>query len=326
MTIRIGITAGDINGIGPEVAIKALLTAAREHRDAEFVLIGRVAVWESTAGWTRLCNRRLYPRMYLWDPQPEFRIKPAPGKIRADAAAAAATYIRAATQACLDGYLDGMVTAPINKAGFKKAGIDFPGHTEMLANLTGTERYAMMLTGGSLRVVLATRHIRLADVPGSITGALIKEQGVLTAQGLAWLGLKKRRIAVCGLNPHAGEGGEIGTEDADIIAPAVKALSKSGIDASGPLPGDTVFHHAATGSYDAVLAMYHDQGLAPLKLMAFDTGVNITLGLPIVRTSPDHGTAFDIAGKNKANARSMCCAIREAIRLARRPNPWKHHG
>jgi len=326
MAIRVGITAGDSNGIGPEVAIKALLKAAKEMRGVEFVLIGKMAIWKSVPGWRPLCNQRIYPLVFLWDPVPELAVKPAPGKVRADAARAAAAFIRSAVHASLHGYLDAIVTAPISKEGFKKAGIKFPGHTEMLAELTRTKHYAMMLSGGALRVVLATRHIRLADVPRAITGPLIKEQATLATDGLSWLGLKRKRIAICGLNPHAGEGGEIGTEDLIIIAPAVKALRKSGIDAYGPLSGDTVFHHAASGAYDAVVAMYHDQGLAPLKLMAFDRGVNITLGLPIVRTSPDHGTAFDIAGKNKADAGSMHCAIKEAVRLARRPNPWKRHG
>jgi len=326
MTVRVGITAGDINGIGPEVAVKALLKAAKEARGVEFVLIGKMTTWKSVSGWRRLCNRQLYPPIFLWDPVPELKVKPAPGKVRADAARAAAAFIRSATHAALNGYLDAIVTAPISKEGFKKAGIDFPGHTEMLAQLTGTKRYAMMLAGGSLRVVLATRHIRLVDVPRSININLIREQTTLAAEGLRWLGLKKRRIAICGLNPHAGEHGAIGTEELKIIAPAIKALRKAKVDVHGPMSGDTVFHHAAAGSYDAVIAMYHDQGLAPLKLAAFDTGVNITLGLPIVRTSPDHGTAYDIAGKDRANASSMYCAVKEAVRLARRPNPWKRHG
>lgn len=324
--VRIGITAGDLNGIGPEVAVKALLQIARKKNDVEFVLIGSIPAWQSVPGWPTLSNKKHYPKIYLWDPDPALKLRPAPGKIRADASRAAALYIRSATEACLKGYLDAIVTAPITKEGFKKAGVDFPGHTEMLAKLTRTRNFAMMLVGGSLRVVLATRHIPIAKVPRAITPTLIKQQASLTSQGLDWLGIKRRRIAICGLNPHAGEGGKVGTEDARIIAPTVNALKKSGLDVAGPLPGDTVFHHAAAGKYGAVLAMYHDQGLAPLKLIAFDRGVNITLGLPIVRTSPDHGTAFDIAGKNKANPSSMIHAVELAIRLARRKNPWKKNG
>lgn len=313
--VRIGITAGDFNGIGPEVAIKAL----RNIDGAEIILIGDVDLWRAAVKKFR------GPKIDIWNPAPSLKITPHPGTIRVDAARAAATYIRAGAQACLEGYLDGLVTAPIAKEGFHRAGIDVPGHTEMLAQLTGTKRYAMMLFGGPLRVVIATRHIPLSAVPSTITGRLIREHVALTAQGLAWMGLKRRRVAVCGLNPHAGEGGDIGREEITTIAPAIKALRRAGHDVHGPLPGDTVFHEAARGDYDAVVAMYHDQGLAPLKLLAFDTGVNLTLGLPIVRTSPDHGTAFALAGQNRANPESMRQAILAAIRLAARPNPWKRH-
>lgn len=313
--VRIGITAGDINGIGPEVAVKAI----REIEGAEIILIGDVDCWRDAVKKFR------GPKVDIWNPAPSLKIKPQPGKIRIDASRAAATFIRAGTQACLEGYLDGLVTAPIAKEGFHRAGIDVPGHTEMLAQLTGTKHYAMMLFGGPLRVVVATRHIPLSAVPKSITTKLIREQVALTAQGLAWMGLKRRRVAVCGLNPHAGEGGDIGREEINTITPAIKSLGKAGLDVHGPLPGDTVFHEAARGDYDAVVAMYHDQGLAPLKLLAFESGVNLTLGLPIVRTSPDHGTAFAIAGKNRANPESMRQAILAAIRLAGRPNPWKQH-
>lgn len=323
--IRIGITAGDINGIGPEVTVKALQQMRTGLRDVEIVLCGPMDIWEKQPGWSAISRKKARTKIWLWNPEPDMKVKPAPGSIRVDASRMAAACIRAATQACLDGYLDGLVTAPICKEGFHRAGIDVPGHTEMLAELTGTRRYAMMLFGGPLRVVLATRHVPLAQVPGKITAALIKEQTNLTAEALGWMGLRRKRVAVCGLNPHAGENGDIGREDTDIIRPAVLALRRAGLDVHGPLPGDTVFHEAAAGAYDAVVAMYHDQGLAPLKLIAFDRGVNVTLGLPIVRTSPDHGTAFAIAGQNKANPASMAEAIRAAVKLARRPNPWKRH-
>lgn len=323
--IRIGITAGDINGIGPEVTVKALSALGRELSGVEVVLAGPMDIWAEQPGWSALSAKKSHLKIWLWNPDPDLKMRPAPGSIRVDAARMAAACVRAATQACVDGYLDAMVTAPICKEGFHRAGIDTPGHTEMLAQLTGTRRYAMMLFGGPLRVVLATRHIPIAEVPGKINASLIKEQARLAAEGLGWLGLRRKRVAVCGLNPHAGENGGIGREDVDIIRPAVKALQRAGLDVHGPLPGDTVFHEAAAGAYDAVVAMYHDQGLAPLKLIAFDSGVNVTLGLPIVRTSPDHGTAFAIAGKNKANPASMIEAIRTAVKLARRPNPWKQH-
>jgi 4-hydroxythreonine-4-phosphate dehydrogenase len=323
--VRIGITAGDINGIGPEVTVKALRELTPELSDVEFVLTGPMDIWAEQPGWNRIAPKKRKTGIWLWNPEPDLKVKPAPGSIRMDASRMAAACIRAATQACLDGYLDALVTAPICKEGFHRAGIDVPGHTEMLAELTGTRHYAMMLFGGPLRVVLATRHVPIAAVPKNITAPLIKEQTKLTAQALGWMGLRRKRVAVCGLNPHAGENGDIGREDVDIILPAVKALRRSGLDVHGPLPGDTVFHEAAAGHYDAVVAMYHDQGLAPLKLIAFDRGVNLTLGLPIVRTSPDHGTAFAIAGQNKANPASMIEAIRAAVKLARRPNPWKRH-
>ncbi len=318
--LRIGITAGDVNGIGPEVAIKALVQGARKLRDVEFILIGDLKIWRAAGKAHR------HPGFDIWNPAPHLKVRSRPGAVHADASMAAAEWIRAGAQACLDGHLDAIVTGPICKEGFQLAGIRTPGHTEMLADITGAKRYAMMLVGGPLRVVLATRHIPLADVPKQITRSLLTGQIQLTHEALGWMGLRKRRMAVCGLNPHAGEHGNLGREEIHVIGPAIEKMQQRGMDVQGPRPGDTVFHEAASGRYDAVVAMYHDQGLAPLKLIAFDSGVNITLGLPIVRTSPDHGTAFDLAGKNKASPASMMEAILAAVRLARRPNPWKHHG
>ena len=179
-----------------------------------------------------------------------------------------------------------------------------------------------MLLGGRLRVVLATRHVPLQRVPGLLDRASLVSTLVLTAEALDWLGCARSRVAVCGLNPHAGEGGMLGDEEKRVIAPAIAAVRRKGFDVTGPLPGDTVFHQAAQGRFEAVVAMYHDQGLAPLKLEAFETGVNLTLGLPWVRTSPDHGTAFDLAGRGRADARSMQAAARMAVHLARRPRSW----
>jgi 4-hydroxythreonine-4-phosphate dehydrogenase len=180
----------------------------------------------------------------------------------------------------------------------------------------------MMLFGGPLRVTLATRHVPLTHVSKKLTTAGILETIVMTGEALPWLGCRKQRIAVCGLNPHAGDGGKIGREEITVIAPAIRKAKKKGFDVTGPVPADTVFHQALKGKYDAVVAMYHDQGLGPLKMLAFDSGVNVTLGLPIVRTSPDHGTAFNIAGKGAANPESMIEAIKWAVQLARRKNPW----
>ena len=329
--LRIGISAGDINGIGLEVTLKAL-HGVPWPGDQRAVIIGDARIVRQQCKKFRLpCPSSWDPAegatpdepVVIWDPWPGQDLEWVPGQISIDAARAAAEWIKFGVQAQLDGVLDALITAPISKEGFHRAGYDVPGHTEMLAELTGTKKYAMMLFGGPLKVVVATRHLPSSAVPSAITPALVREAIRITDEGLAWMGVRRRRIAVCGLNPHAGEGGHIGTEDGKVIAPAVKAMQRAGVDAVGPLPGDTVFHQAAAGEYDAVIAMYHDQGLAPLKLIAFDSGVNLTLGLPIVRTSPDHGTAYGIAGKNKASAASMASAIEQARRLARRENPWR---
>ena len=312
--VRIGVTLGDINGIGPEVALKA--AAAKWPRGVDFVFYGPRDVLAQQA-------KRLGLRApFCHDPLPSACVTWKPGRIDAAAGRAAAAAIEAAAEDCLSGSIHAMVTAPISKEGLHLAGVQQPGHTEYLAKLTGTRRFAMLLFGGPLRVLLATRHIPLSEVPRAIKPAVLREQIGLAAEALPWLGCRRARVAVCGLNPHAGEGGDIGDEEIRVIAPVVRQLRRKGLDVHGPLPGDTVFHAAARGDYDAVVAMYHDQGLAPLKLIAFDSGVNVTLGLPIVRTSPDHGTAYDIAGRGVANPASMIEAIRCAAFLARRRNPW----
>lgn len=329
MAARIGITLGDVNGIGPEVALKAAYQK-RWPAGTRLILIGHPGLLAEQARALDLPAPPAIPnlatpsraRVTVWDPAPA-RLSWKPGRLLPDASAAAAAWIRATVQACLDDQLDGMVTAPISKEGFHRAGVMVPGHTEMLAALCQTRRFAMMLFGGPLRVVLATRHIPISEVPRQLTSAVVEDAIRLTAEALPWLGAKRARVAVCGLNPHAGEGGDIGREDLDLIAPVVRRLRARGLNVTGPWPGDTIFHEAARGDFDAVVAMYHDQGLAPLKLIAFDRGVNVTLGLPIVRTSPDHGTAFAIAGQNKANPASMIEAIRWAIRLAGSRPPWR---
>jgi 4-hydroxythreonine-4-phosphate dehydrogenase len=312
--LRIGITLGDLNGIGPEVALKALRQLGTP-RGVQFVLIGSP---------NAVAPLRVRPRhALLWDPTPHLKPRHQPGRITAEAGRAAAAWIYFGVRGCQTGMLDALVTAPICKAGWERAGIRFPGHTELLAQLTGARRVEMLLFGGPLRVVLATRHVPLAQVPAALRRTNLAETIAMTATGLRWLGLRRQRIAVCGLNPHAGDGGVLGDEEVKIIAPAIRAARRSGAQLTGPVPADTVFHQTLRGQFDAVLAMYHDQGLGPLKMLAFDTGVNLTLGLPIVRTSPDHGTAFDIAGRDRANPASMVAALEWAIRLARRPNPWR---
>jgi 4-hydroxythreonine-4-phosphate dehydrogenase len=280
----IGITLGDVAGIGPEVVRKALASGKLNTR-FEYAIIGR-----------------------------ELHIPPA--KVSADAGRAAAEWIEEGVRRCLSGELSALVTAPINKEGLHAAGYEFPGHTEMLAKLTRTEKYAMMLLGGGLHVALVTTHMPLVRVSGALRKERIVEVIELTHKAMRQLGLPSPRIGVAGLNPHAGEAGAFGREEIEIIAPAVEAAVAKGIAATGPLAADALFVLARQKRFDAEVVMYHDQGLIPLKMSAFESGVNWTLGLPIIRTSPDHGTAYDIAGKGVADPSSMIAAINFAARLA----------
>ena len=258
---RIGITLGDVKGIGPEIVAKALASRRLDrHFEYEVIGDGRQAV-------------------------------------------------ETGARRCLAGEFAGLVTGPIAKKDLAP----YPGQTELLAHIARTKKFAMMLVGGPLRVALVTIHVPLADVPKLITQKKIVETIELTREACRRFGIRRPRIGVAGLNPHAGEGGLLGSEERRIIAPAVRRAQ-----ATGPLPADTLFYKAYRGEFDAVVAMYHDQGLAPLKMIAFDTGVNVTLGLPFVRTSPDHGTARDIAGKGIARPDSMIAAINRAAKLARR--------
>jgi len=307
--LRIGITCGDVNGIGPEIALKAVASKPWG-AGTDFILIGPENV-DATPS-SRFFGNWTIP----------FSGKITPGKITAEASQTAVAAIRRAVRGCLDGELDAMVTAPICKEGLKLSGVNYPGHTEMIAELTGTTRYGMMLMGKGLRVMLATRHLPLREVADALTKENILEAIELTAEALTAFGLPEGRIGVCGLNPHAGDGGALGGEESTAIAPAIEAARAKGCNALGPIPADVIFHQALSGAFDAVVAMYHDQGLGPLKMHAFDCGVNLTLGLPIVRTSPDHGTAFDIAGKGIADPGSMIAAIETAIALAQKTNPW----
>lgn len=320
----IGITLGDINGIGPEVAVKA--ACKNDWGDDRIVLIGPASMildycetfeLEELAPWE---GNNDPGSVSIWEPEgTDEELETNFGTIDPKASKEAARWIHAAVQACQSGNLDGMVTGPICKQGFAEAGIDVPGHTELLAQLTESDRVGMMLVGGPLRVGLVTRHLPLRDVADAITPEAITEITELMAEALPKLiGLNRpAHLGICGLNPHAGDGGTIGTEDRDIIAPTVEALRKDGLLVEGPIPADTIFNQALEEVIDGVVAMYHDQGLAPLKMLAFDIGVNITLGLPIVRTSPDHGTAFAIAGRGHANANSMTEAIKTALLLAK---------
>jgi len=314
---RIGITIGDINGIGPEVALKAI-AKTRWAPDVRFVLIGPERLIREQASAMRIPVSRSIEFM-----ETDAACRWVPGTVRVDASRVAEQAIRKAVAGCLSGELDAMVTAPVCKEGFHKAGIEVPGHTEFLARLTKTKSFGMMLLGGGLRVMLVTRHIPISKVPAALSQKNVREAIVLTGQALQLFGLKNGKIGVCGLNPHAGDGGVIGREEIELINPAIRAARKTGYSVSDAVPADTIFYQALKGEYEAVVAMYHDQGLGPLKMIGFDEGINITLGLPIIRTSPDHGTAFGIAGKNQASQKSMKCAIELAIELTGKKNPWK---
>ena len=322
MSIRIGITCGDVNGIGPEISLKAV--SSKDWKNVEFTFIGPEQIFDVSNVWkkqehpTQLVSnawKETSPDAVRWNVG--LNEAPSIGKIRAEASMTAVAAIERAVQGCLAGELDAMVTAPICKEGLQLANIPWPGHTEMIAAMTGCKRYGMMLMGKGLRVMLATRHLPLRDVADALTHDNILEAIELTGEALEQLGLENRRIGVCGLNPHAGDGGALGSEEADIIAPAIDDARAKGLNVTGPVPADTIFFQCLE-TYDAIVAMYHDQGLGPLKMHAFDCGVNWTVGLPIIRTSPDHGTAFNIAGKDQARPDSMIAAIKTAIALAKR--------
>jgi len=225
-------------------------------------------------------------------------------------------YITAAAELCMNGRVAAMATAPINKASMNLAGHNYPGHTELLAKLTGVTEFVMMLAGENLRVALVTIHEAVADVPSLVTYEKVLATIMTTNHDVARYFCQNPRIAVLSLNPHAGEGGLFGDHEKRVIIPAIQEAQRRGVNASGPHSADTLFHFAAKGNYDAVVCMYHDQGLIPLKLLHFDNGVNITLGLPIIRTSVDHGTAYDLAGKGIASAASMKAAIIAAAEMA----------
>jgi 4-hydroxythreonine-4-phosphate dehydrogenase len=297
---RLAVTLGDVRGIGPEIALKA--AASREVRDAaDLVLIGPagagVDVDEQTGTWSERDHSA------------------------ANAGRFAGRAIERAVALALEGEVDGIVTAPLDKAALLAGGYSYPGHTEMLATLTG-RRVAMMLAAtkpaaGStnpLRVVLATTHLPLRDVVAAVTRAAIVEAARVTRRGLQeWFGIAEPRIALCALNPHAGDGGRFGREDDDVLRPAAE---EAGI--SGPFPADTVFVRAMRGAFDAVIAPYHDVGMTAIKVASFGSAVNVTLGLPFPRCSPDHGTALDIAGKGVADPSSMIAATVLCAEIARR--------
>ena len=288
MKPRVAITCGDPAGIGPEIAQKAA-SDPRVRAVCEPVVYG-----------------------------PPARVRFTPGELSGEAGRAAYHTLCEAVKDAQSGVVAAVATAPVNKLAFARAGLPWKGHTDLLAHLTGSPRVAMMFWSEPLKVVLATIHIPLASVTSALTRELVDDIIDLSSRELPRFGIAQPRLAVAGLNPHAGEDGLLGHEEAKVLRPAIEAAQKRGIHINGPFPGDTVFGRAVRGEFDAVIACYHDQGLIPVKLLAFGRAVNVTLGLPIIRTSVDHGTAFDIAGKNVADPASMIEATLLAARLATR--------
>lgn len=300
---RIALTLGDPRGIGPEVMERAAVLYRHEGGHADLLLLGPTGTPASREAGE-------YRGVREWDGS------------EAGAGAVSAAAIRRAVDLCLDGTCDAIVTGPIHKPALRAAGFPFPGHTEMLEALAGVPRVGMLMAaertavGAPLRVLLATTHVALRDVPRRVTSELLVAQTRLLRDALVdgW-GIERPRIALCALNPHASDGGLFGDEERRILRPAVDRLEAEELLVDGPLPADTVFRRALDGHFDAVVAPYHDVGMAAFKTVSFGTGVNVTLGLPFVRTSPDHGTAFDIAGSGRADPSSALEALRLAARL-----------
>ncbi|HJY81239.1 MAG TPA: 4-hydroxythreonine-4-phosphate dehydrogenase PdxA [Candidatus Binatia bacterium] len=322
----IGVTMGDPAGIGPEVVLKAATTATRSCR---LVVLGDMATLSETA-----CQLGSPLTPVPWQPGtaypsaadvlpvlPLSQLPAAsrqPGRPTTIGGEASYQYVETGTRLALAHKLQGLVTAPISKAMWHAAGRGYPGHTELLAALTHTPEVRMMLVGRQLRVILVTTHLALAQVPAALSGERIRKTIVLAAAHLSrFHGVERPRLAVAGLNPHAGEAGAFGDEEERIIAPAVQQAQSQGLLVAGPFPADSVFVRAVKGEFDGVVCLYHDQGLIPFKLLSWEEGVNVTIGLPIVRTSPDHGTAFDIAGQGRADPRSLGAAIALAAAMTR---------
>ncbi|MBC8107052.1 MAG: 4-hydroxythreonine-4-phosphate dehydrogenase PdxA [Anaerolineae bacterium] len=323
----IAITLGDPAGIGPEVIVKALNDPVVRHR-ARYIIYGMNELLAYAADlaeydvfwWRDQYSGRLrsYPHDVVVVDYDQYSMLGSairsPSKMGGDASM---RFCLDAIEAAQKKLVDAVVTAPIAKESWKLAGYNFPGHTELFAQRTGSRRYTMMFAGGPLKVALASVHIPLMGLWGKLNiGAVFQPIELLHQALVEWFDIPKPRIAVAGVNPHASENGQFGDEEERIIAPAIQMAREQGIDVTGPYPPDTIFMRARDGHFDAVVAMYHDQGLIPVKLLAFDRAVNVTLGLPIIRTSPDHGTAFDIVGRNRANPGSMRSAIELAIDLA----------
>lgn len=330
--VVVALTLGDPSGIGPEIILKSLAKPSIR-RLASFIIVGDKNVLQKTSIFLSRYYKKFLKKSQVIS-RHDYKFKReiyeghislidlknvainsfSFGKERATYGKASVDYIEKAYELVKANIADCMVTAPINKSAIKKAGFKFPGHTEYFASLQGAKKFVMMLVGGLLRVSLVTRHIPISEVPKNLTSKDIADTIEITLNALRTdFNIPKPKIGVCALNPHSGEGGIFGKEEIRIIAPAVKKFRKANV--VGPIPADAIFYDAYRGKFDSVICLYHDQGLIPLKMIARDSGVNVTLGLGFVRTSPDHGTAFDIAGKGKASSRSMEMAIRLAVSM-----------
>lgn len=318
----IGLTMGDPRGIGAETIVKALADADVRHL-GRFMIYGVEDLLFEAAQrarikpfWFRVSREqatRVDSGVLVADFDDYAGVEWTPARASEDGGRASLEFLTTAVEAARGGALDAIVTAPINKTSWQMAGCRFPGHTELLADACKTTRYTMAFIGGGLRVALASIHMGLFEMRNKFNIGMVFQPIDLLDDALRrWFGIEKPRIAVAGLNPHAGEGGRFGDEEQRVIEPAMQMARNAGVDVHGPFPADTLFTPARRNRFDGFVAMYHDQGLIPIKMLAFDTAVNVTLGLPIIRTSVDHGTAFDIAGTNKADPGSM----KEAIRLA----------
>ncbi len=311
MKPKIAISMGDAAGVGPEVILAALADPGLRGL-GQWRVVGSPAVMARTA--QALAVEPL-PREWVLDAADLDAGEVETGELSAACGRAAVDCVRMAAEMCLEGQADAMTTAPVNKEAVTLAGIPFTGHTEYIAQTTGAQDSRMLLVSERLRVVHVTTHVSLRQACEA-TPQRIERTIELANEALAWMGLEGGRIVVCGLNPHAGEHGLFGDEDERVIRPAVGAAREKGIRCEGPAPADTVFLQALQGRYDLVVAMYHDQGHIPIKLIDFERTVNVSLGLPIIRTSVDHGTAFDIAGQGKANPENMKAALRLAVTMA----------